>query len=275
MQRSRVSAVTALSAIALTMTALTAAPAQAAPVGSGRALVHIDADQVTATSTGANSYDLAFPAGTSGQWMGERKNAAGKTKVRIGTLTGAQLVDGWKSFKYTSSGANSTLVWNSSNKKPDTAFGKLTAPTVAADGTVHFTFTTAVALPTALNDSSLNLGRAVGKSVRGTSANAQTPISNDFYVNASVAGNTTVIADYMDDRSGSVCTEVQTKKATTVSSVPGVTCGSIGVLSGGSQASTWATSSVQGQLFVSLSLTASGSNTTFPYQGAVLFWSSK
>lgn len=65
--------------IAASSLTLGVAPASAAEgVGSGRAVIRIDAPTATVIKTGKNSYRMVLPPDSSGQWMGERTNDAGK-----------------------------------------------------------------------------------------------------------------------------------------------------------------------------------------------------
>ena len=146
-----------------------AGPTQAVGIGTGRAVVHIDAPEATATKQADGSYELTLPAGSTGQWMGERTNAAGKTKVRVGNLTAQRLSTGWRNFQYTQAGATATLLWNAGTSEMTTAVVRVSQPRLT-DAGVAFTLTTDAALPTNLTKMSLHLDRAPGKKVRNSAS---------------------------------------------------------------------------------------------------------
>lgn len=91
--------------------AFATAPAQAAEISPGRAVVRIDAPSVTTTQTGENTYRLVSKKDATGQWMGERTLKNGKVRSLVGDLTARKLVKHWKDLKYTKSGTTGTLTW--------------------------------------------------------------------------------------------------------------------------------------------------------------------
>ena len=152
-----------------TMLVWAGGPAQAIGIGSGRAVIHVDAPNAKVTKQADGSYELALPANSTGQWMGERTNAAGKKKVRVGDLTAERLSTGWSNFKYTAAGTQATLVWNADSSKLRTAAVRVNQPRITDAGVV-FNVTSDTALPKSLKNMSLHLTRAPEKSVR-TSTN--------------------------------------------------------------------------------------------------------
>lgn len=183
-----------------------AGPAQAAGIGSGRAVIHVDAPEATAAKQADGSYELTLPSGSTGQWMGMRKNAAGKTKVRVGDLTAERLSTGWGNFQYTASGATATLVWNANTSKVRTAVVRVAQPRVT-DAGVTFAVTSKAELPSTLNSVSLNLDRAPGKGVRSsTSPYSQSAVIVDA-LSISLVANTVTSATprIYNSSSGSTC----------------------------------------------------------------------
>lgn len=159
----RILSVIAAAGLAASSLALGAAPASASGegIGSGRALVRIDAPTATVVKTGKNSYRMILPPDSSGQWMGERTNAAGKTQVRVGDVTAKKLSTKWTRFRYTSKAVPSTIAWMTSDG-PSAALVRLTQPKVT-DAGVRFDFTSPLAIPSRLQDVSINVSRAPEK----------------------------------------------------------------------------------------------------------------
>lgn len=166
-------------------------PAQAVGIGSGRAVIHVDAQKATAIEQTDGSYDVTLPAGSSGQWMGERTNATGKSKVRVGDLTAERLSTEWSNFKYTAAGTEATLVWNADMSKLRTAAVRVTQPRVTDDGVV-FNVTSRTAIPKSLNNMSLHLSRAPEKGMRtSTSPYSQSTVIADALTISLVANTVT------------------------------------------------------------------------------------
>jgi len=174
-----------VAAVGITTSGLAiAAPAQAAStgIGTGRAVVHVDAPTATVTKQADGSYLLAMPQGTTGQWMGERKNASGKSIVRVGTLTGEKLAANWSNLKYTSA-APGALFWDETSGNHQAAAVKVSRPKTTSTG-VTFTLTSKTELPATMSDVSINLERAPShKSVRSSSAQ-QVNITSDLWWSA-------------------------------------------------------------------------------------------
>lgn len=135
--------------------------AQAAGISAGRAVVHIDARSATVTKQPDGTYSIAMPKGSSGQWMGERVNANGKKKVRVGILTGEDLASGWKKFGYTSSGVHGTLVWEPSCDQYEFAIVQVVGKPERTPTGLVFTVTSPKTLPASnMRNVSLHLDRA-------------------------------------------------------------------------------------------------------------------
>ena len=162
-----------------------AAPAQAAStgIGTGRAVVHVDAPQATVTKQADGSYLLAMPQGTTGQWMGERKNASGKNVVRVGKLTGEKLASSWSNLKYTSKGASGTLVWDANATTRQTAVVQVSKPKTTDTG-VTFSLTSKNELPATMNDVSVNLDRAAKTQAMRSSTTKSVNIVSDLWWSA-------------------------------------------------------------------------------------------
>ena len=167
--------------IAASSLALGVAPASASGegVGSGRALIRIDAPTATVIKTGKNSYRMVLPPDSSGQWMGERTNVAGKKQVRVGDLTAKKLSTTWTKFRYTSKAVPSTLAWMASGG-PSTAPVRLSQPKVT-DAGVRFDFTSPFAIPSRLKDVSINISRAPEKNRVRSSSESVYNITSDLY----------------------------------------------------------------------------------------------
>lgn len=141
---------------------MSSAPAQAEGIGSGRAVIRIDAPTATVTKVGKHAYRMVLPEGTTGQWMGERPNAQGKQITRVGDLTAGKLANRWTKFRYAKAPVYTTLMWNSESADPGYALIMLDKPKMT-DAGVRFDFTSRAAIPTTLSDVSINISRAQGK----------------------------------------------------------------------------------------------------------------
>lgn len=178
--------VTLVAAVGIAASAfVVAAPAQAAStgIGTGRAVVHVDAPQATVTKQADGTYLLAMPKGTTGQWMGERKNASGKTIVRVGKLTGEKLASSWNNLKYTSAGATGTLVWDAKATTRQAAVVQVSKPKTTNTG-VTFILTSRNELPATMNDVSVNLDRAAKTKATRYSTAKSTNIASDLWWSA-------------------------------------------------------------------------------------------
>lgn len=172
-------------AMGLTATGMLAvvSPAQAADkgagIGKGRALIHIDAPIATVTKTGKHSYRMVLPPESTGQWMGERTSAQGKTLTRVGDLTAKQLSNKWTKFRYSDATVPSTLAW-AGDERLEMELVQLSRPKLT-DAGVRFDFTSRGAIPAMLTDVSINIQRAPkGRSTRVTTTDFQ--VSGNVYV---------------------------------------------------------------------------------------------
>ena len=141
---------------------MSSAPAQAEGVGSGRAVIRIDAPTATVTKVGKHAYRMVLPEGTTGQWMGERPNAQGKQITRVGDLTAGKLANRWTKFRYAKAPVYTTLMWNSESADPGYALVMLDKPK-KTDAGVRFDFTSRADIPRSMSDVSINIARAPGK----------------------------------------------------------------------------------------------------------------
>lgn len=190
----------ALAGITMGATLFVASPASAADIGTGRAIIRIDAAKATvtaqgdATSKGVQTYTLILPSGSKGQWLGERKNSRGKERLRVGNLTAKQLSSNWEAFRYTAAGVLATLAWDTRTSPTTGALVRLTKPKVTDKG-VAFTITTPYNVPKSLKDVKLSLQRAPQKATR-TSYVAQKTVT--------LTGALTVFAGFTGQTTGNV-----------------------------------------------------------------------
>jgi len=217
----------AATAIATSFLAVAAAPANAAGLGSGRAVVHVDSTKATLAKQADGSYLLTMPKGTTGQWMGERKNAAGKTKVRVGNLTGEALVSNWSNLRYDSAGVDGTLAWNLKSKKPTAALVHVSTPTTTGSG-VSFVLTSRDALPASVSNVALSLRRAPGAQPRSNDETTQnTNIVSDLWINLTNPDGTTATALIANTTNGNHCWTGTMNWSTPTLSIPTNTCDNI------------------------------------------------
>ncbi|MGI9197550.1 MAG: hypothetical protein ACR2KE_08845 [Candidatus Nanopelagicales bacterium] len=164
--RTRIVAAAVSMSIATTGLVVAAASAQAMGVGAGRAIIRIDSPAATVVKRSDGSYRLVLPQGASGQWLGERTSASGKTTVRVGDVTAEKLSKRWSRFRYTSSGTLATLTWNSSTQSTSGVLIRMDQPKIVSNGvSIRFKAISGQAIPRQLKDASLNIRRAA-KSVR-------------------------------------------------------------------------------------------------------------
>ena len=109
--------VAAIAAAAVTGSTLVlaGAPSAAAPEGSGKALIRLDAASAKVSKSPDGTLVLTFPGRSAGQWLGERTDASGRSRVRVGSVTSAQLSQKWGTFEYGSRRPLATLTWNTKN----------------------------------------------------------------------------------------------------------------------------------------------------------------
>lgn len=147
------------SALVASAMVMSSAPAQAEGIGSGRAVIRIDAPTATVTKVGKHAYRMVLPEGTTGQWMGERPNARGKQITRVGDLTAGKLANRWTKFRYAKAPVYTTLMWNSESADPGYALIMLDKPKVTDEG-VRFDFTSRADIPLSMSDVTINIARA-------------------------------------------------------------------------------------------------------------------
>ncbi len=167
----RSSAIVGIAAVALSTLTLAIVPAHASEttgIGSGRAVIRLDAPTATVIKTGKHSYRMVLPQGTTGQWMGERANANGKMRTRVGDLTAGKLAKRWTNFRYSSAPVYTTLMWNAQSAGPGAAVVMLNRPKVTDQG-VRLDFTSRFEIPKTMRDVSVNIARAprAGDATRG------------------------------------------------------------------------------------------------------------
>lgn len=191
--------------VAASSLALGVAPASAAGegIGSGRALVRIDAPTATVVKTGKNSYRMILPPDSSGQWMGERTNAEGKTQVRVGDVTAKKLSTKWTRFRYTSKAVPSTLAWMTSDG-PSSAPVRLSQPKVT-DAGVRFDFTSPFTIPSRLQDVSINISRAPEKNEPRSSSESVYNITADLNIGYSQSSPKDVSSRIFNDTNNNTC----------------------------------------------------------------------
>lgn len=109
--------VAAIAAAAVTGSTLVlaGAPSAAAPEGSGKALIRLDAASAKVSKSPDGTLVLTLPGRSAGQWLGERTDASGRSRVRVGSVTSAQLSQKWGTFEYGSTRPLATLTWNAKN----------------------------------------------------------------------------------------------------------------------------------------------------------------
>lgn len=160
----------AVIAIAGSVMAFAQAPAHAAGIGSGRALIRLETDSPKIVNEGSDRYRLVLPARTPGRWLGERTDARGRQTVRIGDLTAKKLSKRWTRFRYGSEGALATLTWNSRTERTTGVLIRMQKPRMTKSGvSVSFRAISSQPIPATLKDVALNIQRAA-KSTRSTAA---------------------------------------------------------------------------------------------------------
>lgn len=185
----------------LTLMGLTSpSPATAAEIGTGRAIIRIDAAQGTVSKNADGSFTLKIPAGSKGQFLGERKDAKGNERLRVGNVSAKQLSSKWKAFQYTSAGTLATIAWDTKASDWSGALVQLSQPAVTASG-VTFKFTSKQKLPASLKDVSVNLQRAPYKKVRTYDPDATVNLAGNMNFFAGFYDNGKVDVHLMDGTS--------------------------------------------------------------------------
>lgn len=181
--------VVATATMCLTLMGLTSPiTATAAEIGTGRALIRIEAPTATVVKNPDGSFTLKIPSSSKGQFLGERPDANGKKRIRVGNVSAKELSSKWKDFKYTSSGAKATIAWDASKPSWKGVSVKLSKPVVTSSG-ITFKFMSDRGLPASLKDVAVNLQRAPSKSVR----------TYDPDATVNIVGNMNFFAGFYDD----------------------------------------------------------------------------
>lgn len=171
--RSRLLASAAALGVAAATLVAVGLPAQAAEdkigLGSGRALVRLDIPSATVVKEGKGKYRLVLSPGTAGQWMGERKDSAGRQRSLVGDLTAKKLANRWSNLRYTKDGLEAFLQWNTSSSTDNrVARVQLGKPRITSQG-IAFDFTSDDPIPSKVNDVTLHLPKAPEKQRGGRS----------------------------------------------------------------------------------------------------------
>lgn len=172
-------------------------------IGKGRALVYVEAPTATVTKTGKNSYRMVLPPGSTGQWMGERTDAEGNTRTRVGDLTAKKLSKKWTSFRYGDAAVPATLAWMGSDAMAS-ALVRLSRPKVTDSG-VRFDFTSKSRIPSTLEDVSINVQRAPGKSQARSTDAYNFQVSGDLWIGANVVNSTKINTRVYNSSNNNTC----------------------------------------------------------------------
>ena len=268
-----------VASIGVTASALLIAqvPAQAAGVGKGEAIIRIDAARATVTKKSKGHYILTLPARSTGQWLGERTDARGKERVRVGDLTAEKLSMRWGAFRYQSS-VLATLAWPTATGTRS-ALIRMSRPEITAKGVaVKFTKVSRLAIPATLTDASLNIRRADDNDTRDTVTN--TIMTADFGYHFNLQDeNAQSYGKFYNDKNGNDCWDTYMYASLTdpsqyTKTVPDKTCDSIEY---NGQVYTYFTgpnappNTSNGEGYVNVELTPSGEE-PFNYQQMVYTW---
>lgn len=203
----RILAATAAVAVTASALVMVGQPAQSREgetgIGKGRALVYVEAPTATVTKTGKNSYRMVLPPGSTGQWMGERTDVEGNTRTRVGDLTAKKLSKKWTSFRYGDAAVPATLAWMGSDAMAS-ALVRLSRPKVTDSG-VRFDFTSKSRIPSTLEDVSINLQRAPGKSQARSTDAYNFQVSGDLWIGANVVNSTKINTRVYNDSNNNTC----------------------------------------------------------------------
>lgn len=243
-------------AIAGSTMALTTLPAEAAQtsgVGSGKAIIRIDATKATVKKTGDGKYTLTVPKNSAGQWMGERTDAAGKTKVRVGNVSASALGANWGNFRYGKAGTRATLAWNiDKGALFDGAVVIVKQPKTTGNG-VSFPIETKNPVPATLKNLTLNIERAPGKSTRANYITQwDVTITNDLHSFAGFTDSDSVNARLYNDTNDNTCWSYAypSSAATKVVDLPDGRCDDIAYTA---TTSSWKTTSTLNEQVVNMS----------------------
>ena len=136
------------------------APAQAKSVdiGTGRAVVHVDARTATLVKKAKGVYALTMPVKTTGQWMGERTDAKGNERIYVGDFDGHALARRWRDLQHSGARVGATLAWEKDGNRNAVPV-RVHRPKVTATGIV-FDISSRTTLPKRMRNVSIHLERA-------------------------------------------------------------------------------------------------------------------
>lgn len=215
-------------AIAASCVALAGGPAQAGP-GRGRAVVHVDASRATVKEQSDGSLVLRMKK-SHGQWMGERANAQGKKRVRVGSINGRGLAASWEKLRYRS-GVGASLVWNSAAARPKLAAVHVGKPKVH-DAGISIPLTSSGRVPKkTLRNVAIHLDRAP----KGESAQAATTypyitqenVVDDFWLYVKANDESSAYTKIYNSSNNNTCFSVNLNGNTPVVSVGNNRCDDI------------------------------------------------
>lgn len=221
----------AVGALVVAGMVLASLPAQAATSssgsGAGRAVIHLDAKRATVEANGNSVYTLTLPPTARGQWMGERKNARGQVRTRVGDITGAEVAARWSRFKYTDASVPATLLWNRDSGLPSVASVQIQAPR-QTDAGIVVEMTSQSEIPSSLEDVSLSISRAPGKKVRSLPTQTQN-VTSDLWISNANSDATHATARIYNSTNNNTCYSKSAVSTTErpIFSVPSNTCDNI------------------------------------------------
>ena len=247
--------------------AVGSAPAQAIERPVGRALIRIDAPSATTSKVSNGQYVMTLPKESAGQWLAERPNARGKTKVAVGNITAEQVAKRWSAFQYSGSGVFATLVWTSNSEKR-VAPVRLSQPTVT-EGGISITVASGIALPETMTDLSINVRRAPGVKMRAFPKTSEVEITSNLYFSSQVPSHKSATTTLHDGSGKSCWTRTFQSGAMDWDQISRVNCG--GVNTYGDVRVHFANDKLLGDLFFEGTLTPAG-QASFHWDDYLLRW---
>ncbi|MGI9117077.1 MAG: hypothetical protein ACR2JV_05525 [Gaiellales bacterium] len=214
-----------VAAVAIGLIAISV-PAQAKEISAGRAVVRIDIPSATVATVGKNAYRMVVASTTTGQWMGERTLANGRSKTLVRKLTAGALGNNWSNFRYTKAGVPATLVWADADSPMTVRIVKLGRPEMTADGVV-FNFTTPQSMPETITDASLNLQRAPQTGKRTRDSTSTYTVTGTLMVSIEVVSIEEAKIRIYNSSNDNTCWGTTTITSSEYRSVPSNTCATI------------------------------------------------
>lgn len=206
------------------MTAGIAAPVTAAndPLkGKGQAIVRIDAAQATVTELGADRYRITLPAGSRGQWLGERTLANGKEKTLVGSLSATDLAKRWADLGHRPRAkVDTTITWSTGDSATGIANGLLTRPQKGDSGRVSFEVVTTSELPSTLTDATINISRATGLTTRSFPVYKTYMLSQAVSIRSNIQGPQGMAMESFQSSNGMTCYTVNLSQSMSVGMTP-------------------------------------------------------